>query len=171
MEGQVIGRKILLPKGFADYNFLDMYKKEKHPRNKLRLLAMSHLQDGKALSIVADLLKVHWKTVQAWIKRFREDGFEGLLESPRSGAPRKITKSQEKFIQKKIESLSKNEVGGYITGKDLHKMLCEQTQLRCTLRTIYNTLHRLGFSWITARSKHQHGNHERQEEYKKTLGI
>ena len=66
------------------------------------------------------------------------------------------------------ESLSKNEVGGYITGKDLHKMLREEMQVKCSLRTIYNALHRLNFSWITARSKHQHSDHARQEEYKKT---
>lgn len=129
---------------------------------------MVHLQEGKTLLAVADLLKVHWKTVQSWIKRFREEGFGGLLESPRSGAPKKLTERQENFIKEKIESLSKNEVGGYITGKDLHKMLCEQMQARCSLRTVYNTLHRLNFSWITARSKHQHGDHTRQEEYKKT---
>jgi len=129
---------------------------------------MSHLQEGKTLLDVADLLKVHWKTVQAWIARFREAKFDGLLESPRAGAPRKINKRQEDFIKEEIESLARNEIGGYITGKDLHKMLSEKMQARCTLRTIYNTLHRLGFSWITSRSKHQHGNRERQEEYKKT---
>lgn len=129
---------------------------------------MSHLQDGKTLLAVAALLKVHWKTAQSWIKRFREEGYEGLLESSRSGAPKKLNAKQETFIKEKIESLSKNAVGGYITGKDLHKMLCEQMQAKCSLRTVYNTLHRLNFSWITARSKHQHGDHERQEEYKKT---
>ena len=94
MEGKTIGRKISQLKDFANYDFFGMYKKEKHPRNKLRLLAMSHLQDGKTLLVVADLLKVHWKMVQAWIKRFREDGFDGLLESPRSGAPKKINEPQ-----------------------------------------------------------------------------
>ena len=92
---------------------------------------MSHVQDGKTLSVVADLMKVNWKTVQAWVKRFRENGFDGLLESPRSGAPRKLNKKQENFIKKKIESLSENAVGGYITGKDLHKMLEEQMHVKC----------------------------------------
>ena len=161
----------MLPKDFADYDFLGMYKKESHPRNKLRLLGMLHLQEGKGLVVIADLLKVHWKTVQAWAKRFRDNGYEGLLESPRSGAPKKINEEQENLIKEKIESLSRNEVGGYITGKDLHKMLSEGTGAKCTLRTIYNTLHRLGFSWIMSRSKHQHGKFEQQEEYKKTSEI
>jgi len=129
---------------------------------------MVHLQEGKSLIAVAESLKVHWKTVQSWIKKFREEGFEGLFESSRSGAPKKLTEQQEIFIKEKIESLSKTEVGGYITGKDLHKMLCNQTHAKCSLRTVYNTLHRLNFSWITSRSKHQHGNYARQEEYKKT---
>ncbi|MCK5345887.1 MAG: helix-turn-helix domain-containing protein [Candidatus Heimdallarchaeota archaeon] len=159
----------MLPKDFAKHNFLERSRREANPRNRLRLLAMSHLQDGKTLSAVADAVKVHWKTVQAWIKRFREDGFAGLLESPRSGAPKRLNEDQENFIKNKIESLSKNSTGGYITGKDLHEMLCKQMQANCCLRTVYNALHRLNFSWITARSKHEHGNSEIQEKYKKTL--
>jgi len=164
-----ISRKKLLPKDFAKHDFLGKSKKEKNPRNRIRLLGMSHLQDGKTFSAVATLLKVHLTTVQSWLRRFREDGFEGLLESPRCGAPRKLNKKQEDFIKKKIESLSKNAVGGYITGKDLQKMLKEQKGVNCSLRTVYNTLHRLNFSWITSRSKHPQGDDSRQKAYKKTL--
>ena len=167
MEDRTIGRNILLPEDFEKYDFLGQSKRESHSRNRLRLLAMSHLQDGKSLLSVANLMKVHWTTVQSWLRRFRENGFAGLLESPRSGAPKKLNKEHENFIREKVETLSKNSTGGYITGKDLHKMLSKQLQTKCCLRTVYNTLHRLNFSWITARSKHQHSNYAVQEEYKK----
>lgn len=64
-------------------------KKEPHPRNKFRLLAMHHLQQGKDLKGVAEIIQMHWKTVQPWLRHFREFGFSGIFESPRSGAPKK----------------------------------------------------------------------------------
>jgi len=47
-------------------------------------------------------------------------------------------------------------------------MLLEEYGVKCSLRTVYNTIHRLGFSWITSRSMHPKSNQEIQNTYKKT---
>lgn len=144
-------------------------KKESHGRNRIRLLAMHHLQLGKSLKSVAELVRLHWTTVQAWLQRFREFGFTGLFESHRSGAPRKLQAEQESFLSDKIKKLSEDKTDGYITGKELHRMLIDKYNTKCSLKTIYNSLHRLGFSWITSRSIHPKSNTEVQNAYKKTL--
>jgi len=54
---------------------------------------MYHLQLGKSFKAISEIVKSHWKTVQSWLRRFRNHGFEGLFESQRSGAPRKINTS------------------------------------------------------------------------------
>jgi hypothetical protein len=43
-------------------------------------------------------------------------------------------------------------------------MLLEKHGAKCALRTVYNTMHRLGFS----RSMHPKSNQETQNTYKKT---
>lgn len=146
-------------------------KCEPHGRNRIRLLAMYHLQLGKSLQIVSGIVQSHWKTVQSWLRRFRKDGFEGLFESQRSGAPRKLDPLQESFLANKIKLLSESKTGGYITGKELHHILLQEHGAQCALRTVYNTIHRLGFSWITSRSMHPKSNPEIQNTYKKTLQI
>ena len=163
--------RLILPLGFHDYDFIKMMKHERHGRNRIRLLAMYHLQLGKSLKVISTLVRVHWKTVQSWLRRFRNHGFDGLFESHRSGASKKLNKIEESFIVETINNLSDNNTGGYITGKELHKMLTEKYETKCSLRTVYNTLHRLGFSWITSRSKHPKSNQVTQDEYKKTLPI
>jgi transposase len=145
-----------------------MMKHESHGRNRIRLLAMHHLQLGKSLQVVSGIVKSHWKTVQSWLRRFRDTGFEGLFESKRSGAPRKLNIVQESALCDKINILSESKTGGYITGKELHKMLREEHGAKCALRTVYNTIHRIGFSWITSRSMHPKSNQEAQNTYKKT---
>ncbi|WP_375359354.1 helix-turn-helix domain-containing protein [Candidatus Tisiphia endosymbiont of Neophilaenus lineatus] len=100
-----------------------MMKHEPHGRNRIRLLAMYHLQLGKSFKAISKIVKSHWKTVQSWLRRFRNHGFEGLFESQRSAAPRKINSIQESAIFDKINTLSESKTGGYITGKELHIMV------------------------------------------------
>jgi transposase len=148
-----------------------MMKREPHGRNRVRLLAMYHLQSGKSLLAISEIVQSPWKTVQSWLRRFRESGFDGLFESQRSGAPRKLSATQETFISDKIKTLSESKTGGYITGKELHNILLHKYDVKCDLKTVYNTIHRLGFSWITSRSVHRKSNQEAQDAYKKTLST
>jgi len=169
IEDTQIARPLILPKGFHDHDFLNMMKHESHGRNRIRLLAMHHLQLGNSLKTVSVIVQAHWKTVQSWLSRFRSHGFDGLFESHRSGASRKLGSIEESFLSEKINMLSENKTGGYITGKELHNMLIDQYDAKCSLKTVYNTIHRLGFSWITSRSMHPKSNQETQDTYKKTL--
>jgi transposase len=166
-----MGRKLTLPDGFEKHDFLKMMKKMKHGRNRIRLLAMHHIQLGKSLILVSKIVQTHWITVQKWLKRFKTDGFDGLYESKRSGAPRKIQQEEEKFISDKLSSLSAAKTGGYITGKQMHQTLVDKYNIKCCLKTVYNSMHKLKFSWITSRSIHPKSNLEVQDQYKKTLPL
>ena len=77
-------------------------KHESHGRNRIRLLAMYHLQLGKSLKTISEIVKSHRKTVQSWLRRFRNNGFEGLFESQRSGASRKLNTLQESALCDKL---------------------------------------------------------------------
>ncbi|WP_375358832.1 winged helix-turn-helix domain-containing protein [Candidatus Tisiphia endosymbiont of Neophilaenus lineatus] len=48
-------------------------------------------------------------------------------------------------------------------------VLVEEYGAKCALKTVYNTMHHLGFSWITSRSMHPKSNQETQNRYKKTF--
>jgi len=162
-----MARPLLLPPNFHEHTFSVLMKKEPNPRNRFRLLAMYHLQQGKDLKQVAEIVQHHWQTVQSWLRRFREAGFDGLFESPRSGAPKKIGHDAEQWLHHNIMTLCGSKTGGYITGKALQKLLLERYDVKCSLKTVYNTLHRLKFSWVTSRSMHPKSDSEVQNAYKK----
>jgi transposase len=164
-----MGRKLTLPDGFDGYDFLKTMRKMKHGRNRIRLLAMHHIQLGKSLKMVSKIVQSHWVTVQKWLKKFKADGFDGLYESQRSGAPRKIQKEEEECISEKLSTLSAAKAGGYITGNQIHQILIDKYNIKCCLKTVYNSVHKLKFSWITSRSIHPKSNLETQDKYKKTL--
>ena len=159
--------RLLLPENFSKYNFVELSKKEPNPRNRLRLIAMSHIQDGKTLKVVASYVKVHWKSVQRWLTDFRLGGINSLYVKTTKYKPQKLNKEIQNWINDLLESLNSHDTGGYITGKQLHNLIEKEFSINCCLRTVYNTLHRLKYSWITARSKHPKSDLEIQALYKK----
>ena len=76
-----MSRPLILPNDFQKHDFLDLIKKEPHPRKRIRLLAMHHIQLGKSLKAVSALVQYHWATVQRWLKQFKKYSFEGLSDT------------------------------------------------------------------------------------------
>jgi transposase len=162
-----MSRPKLLPADFMAYDFISLSKKESNGKNRVRLIAMAHIQANKRLTEIADALKVYWKTIQVWLANFRREGLAGLYVKTRKPKSRKLDISIEEWISEFLTKLNAEDTGGYLTGKQLHSLLEKEFTVKCSLRTIYNTLHRLKFSWITARSKHPMSDIEVQEAYKK----
>lgn len=59
-------RKAYLPVTIHDYNFETLIKSEQDPNAKLRMLGMSHLQEGATITSTAKMLKVREGTVYAF---------------------------------------------------------------------------------------------------------
>jgi transposase len=162
-----LSNQLLLPPNFHEYNFSSMVKKESNPKNRLRLLAMANIKEGKTLKEISEVLKIHWKSIQTWLRKFRELGIDGLYVKTTRDKPSKLTKDIADWLVKFINKLSSSDIGGHITGKQLQCILFEQFGLNCCLKTVYNFLHHLNFSWISSRSKHPKSDKEAQENYKK----
>ena len=156
-----------LPSDFDQYNYTNLSRSEKNPKNKVRLLAMANIKAGMTLKSIAPVLNVHWKTIQQWLYRFRKEGISGLYVRSTKEKPTKLGADIEKWISQFMEALYSTSVGGRITGKQLHKIVCKEFSVSCSFKTIYNTLHRLNLSWISCRSKHPKSDKEVQEVYKK----
>jgi len=69
----------LLPK-ISGFDFAACYRVEPDGRIKMRLLALHHLQAGKNLTDVADMVLATDKTLRNWLKLFIEFDYEGLIE-------------------------------------------------------------------------------------------
>ena len=56
-----MSRPLILPDNFQEHDFLDLMKKEPHPRKRIRLLAMHHIQLGKSLNPSWNVFEVKYK--------------------------------------------------------------------------------------------------------------
>jgi transposase len=160
-----------LPEGLQAHDFHTLAKNEPHARTRVRLLGMAHLQEGWSTHAIATALRVHETTVHGWVLRFKTAGLDGLKESPRSGATRKLPANQEAKFKDAVISLQEQRSGGRITGHDIRALLEEQFQVSCCLNSVYNLLARLGLVWITVRSKHPKQSQASQDSFKKTFAT
>lgn len=163
------GRPLALPNTINDYDFAALAKIEKHPRVRIRLLSLHNLQKGNGLRETAQILGAHELSVKNWLKRFSQDGLEGLREQPGRGAKKKLQDEQLMVFRESILELQANRHGGRIRGADVLQLMKEKLGINCCLDTAYETLKRAHFVWITARSQHPEANEEAQDAFKKTL--
>jgi len=79
-------KPITLPASIQAHGFDSLQRQAKNSRVKIRLLAMSHLKRGTPYKEVANMVRVHEKTVLSGLRRFKEEGLAGLKEHEGRGA-------------------------------------------------------------------------------------
>ena len=163
-----MGKKRVVSEAINDFDFEKLFKKAGHPRERLRFLAFVHIKEGKSNTEIASILKVNRMTITDWIKKFNREGLEGLREKGGRGAHHKLPVSQEEAFKKAVLELQDKKDGGRIKGTDILQLMEEKFSVKCSLQSVYNTLHRVDLVWISGRSKHPKSDPEVQEAFKKT---
>ena len=104
-------------------------------RSFVRLMAIRALLLGIAREQVAALSLVTLRTLLNWVKKFNEQGIDGLLERPRSGRPRHINAAQGAEYRELIE---KPELAGetHWTAKKFCGYLRHQLRREVGYRTV-----------------------------------
>ena len=157
-----------IPDEIDSYNFEELYRTEPHPRTRIRYLGMIHVQARRPFCEIAQILRVSRETVRSWVKRFSEEGLEGLSEKPGRGAQPKLSPQDEPAFKKAVEALQDERGGGRVTGEEIRQLLLKRFQSAYTLDGVYKLLKRLGLVWITARSIHPEADLDAQKAFKKT---
>lgn len=145
-----------------------LYKERGQQKFGIRLLAMLKLQSGESMTTVCSLLGKTQKTIREWRRIYEREGLESLLKI-HSGRGRTERLQEKLSFKNAIESLQDQRQGGRIQCQDIVDMVAEKYGIHYSRSGMYHVLHRLGFSWITSRSKHPQQDPAVLEAFKKTL--
>lgn len=151
------------------YDFKQLARRSTHPRERIRLLAFAHLQEGKSVQEAADAVKVSRNTVHTWLRKFNKNILNGLKEQGGRGAKPKIPMSESEAFRHAVLELQKELSGGRIKGQDVLDMMKSKFGVTCTKRSAYNHLKRANLVWVSARSQHPNADPLKQEEFKKNF--
>ena len=112
---------------------------------RLRIRALIVLLAAERRMVAADIaavVRMHEETVRRWLVRYQAEGLEGLQDSPRSGAPPKVTRAyREKLLA--VVRRRPRALGlpfSLWTGDRLADYLAERTGLRASKTTVYRLL-------------------------------
>ena len=151
------------------YDFKALAKKESDKRIYQRLIMLAYLKEGRSKAQVSQLTFTAPDRVYAWLKRFREQGIEGLRDKPRSGRPGLLDRSAYDALQQKIEDSQSSLSGGRLRGEDIIQLVKDEWGAEYTLSGICRLMKAIGMSWVSTRSEHPKQDEQAQQPFKKTL--
>jgi transposase len=160
-------KKIQLPDDFYNHDFKHLAKIEPHPRTRVRLIGLYHIQNGKNYHQVSKYLLHSISSVKQWVKQYKEQGIDGLKEKQRSGR-HSYAGNQQSAIFTAIVNMQNNKSGGRVRLIDIKDMLADKFNIQYKdINGVYYLITRLGIRWISSRSKHPKQDQEAQDLYKK----
>ncbi len=163
------GRPLKVPESFDQETFTRLYHGSQHPREKIRYLALSLLQQRKrTASEVAAILRVSRMSVTRWLQRYRQHGIDGLKQQPGQGRQSLLSPQQIASLKSLVQQLTQERPGGRIMGKHVRQALCDQG-VACSLASVYAWLHKARLSWVASRSRHPQSDPEAQREFQKKI--
>lgn len=111
-----------------------------------RLHAILFVAQGMSSRKTAALLGDSARTVQYWVKQFKEAGFAGLVDLERSGRPKKLNESQQKEIAAALRK-SPKDVGMSVAlwdGKTLSAFIRTTYQIDLSVRQCQRIFQQFG---------------------------
>ncbi len=143
-------------------------RKAKDGRMRSRLLALALAKRGHTAVRTAELLGMSRRIVQKWVQRYNENGLAGLSDRPGRGRACKLSADQQRQLQKRIEAGPREEDGVCtLRGADIQTILEREFGVLYHLNGVYALLHRLGYSSLMPRPRHQKTDPEVQAAFKK----
>lgn len=161
--------KQALPDSFVRENFSRLARTCAHPRERMRYLGLSHLQQGAGITAIAQMLQVTRQTVTRWVRRYCQEGLEGLREHPRPGRTPILTAQERAWMLDMLDTLCKQQQGGRVLARDIQRAVQDKSGKTFHLDSVYRWLHEAGMSWVTSRSRHPQSNTEAQREFQKKI--
>lgn len=149
-----------------EFDFKSEYKREKNPLIKVKLLALHHLQSGKLLKDVADIILYDEKAIRRWIRRFTQFDYEGLIEKKGRGSKPRLPKDKEDDFKDALDLLYESNKGGRIDIEDIQSLLVDKFDCNYSRSGVYTLLDRINIVWITGRSKHPKHSDDMIEKFK-----
>ena len=123
---------------------------------------------GQTGAEIAQVLSVSARTVRRLVKRYNEEGIEGMKTQPGQGRKGPLLPEQIQDFRNRVENgPTHQDQVCTLRGKDYQRILQEEFGVIRSLNSIYQLLHGLGYESLKPRPQHAQADEEAQQEFKK----
>ena len=121
---------------------------------------------------IAEALTSNRRTVQAWVYRYRDEGIAGLRPRPLPGRAPKLPREREAEFKARLDAGPRAEDGVCtLRGKDAVRILDREFGVSYTLDGAYDLLHRLGYSCLKPRPRHEKNDPVAMTQFKRAAPL
>ena len=139
-------------------------------RDRYRMVRLA--LDGEQKRRIAHLLGVAKSTVETWVYRYRDHGIGALVPIKQPGAAPRLDPSQHERLRARLDA-GATEADGVCTlrGRDVQRILEREFGVKYSLTQAYAILHRLGYSCLSPRPRHEHHDEQAQQRFKEVTPL
>jgi len=139
------------------------------PKTARRIQAIAMAQQSLTGAKIAELIGEDARLIRDWVTRYNRGGLEAMTDAPRSGRKPKLVPDKQPAFKDRVEAGPTDADGvSVLHGKDFQRILEQEFGVTHSLSGVYNLLHRLGYSWLVPRPRHEKADPQAQADFKKT---
>ena len=144
-----------------------LVRKERDAEQRDRFLVVLHALSGKQTLWIAHGLGRSRGFVQRWVYAYRDGGIGALKDKPRGGSKPKMPREQEARLKARLDAgpTTQDRVCT-LRGRDVRRIIAEEFGVKLSLNAAYRTLHRMGYSCLAPRPRHEKQDLAAQEKFK-----
>lgn len=144
-----------------------MARKERSAEQKDRLLSVLHALEGVETLDIARALCKSRKFVQRWAYAYRDGGIEAVAPRPRGGGTPRLKAAAAARLQQRLDNgPRRGDKVCTLRGRDVQRIMKDELGTDLSLSSVYRTLHRLGYSCLAPRPRHENHDPEAQKKFK-----
>jgi transposase len=154
----------------AHHSFPQLQHLQNHadrPAMVLKLRAVTLARRGWIARAIAEALGKSTRTIQQWVGDYNAAGLDGLRDR-RGGNHRHLTDEQQRQLCQHLDTLAEDPHAGVRYAKELLPFIAEHFGATYALSGLYELLHRLGYSWLMPRPRHEKNDPAAVAAFKKT---
>jgi transposase len=142
-------------------------RKEKDADRRDRLRAVVLAIEGEEAPMIARLLGRSRRQIQDWAYAYRDGGIDAI-HPPKSPGKRPRVRGEiaEKLKTRLNAGPTPEDNVCTLRGKDVQRILREEMGVKLSLNAAYATLHRLGYSCLSPRPRHEKQDLAAQQKFK-----
>lgn len=140
-----------------------VYRQEKSADIKPRLHALWLLRLGYRLRETAQIVGIHYRTLQQWVAWYRQGGLAAVRDHPRGGQGRTswLSKEQQEQLRQQVAQ------GGFVTAQEVVDWVAQTFGVQYTRGSMYSLLARLHGGKKVPRPLAEKASLEIQEQWKR----
>ena len=145
---------------------LKLAKSEVNRRLAHRIQAVALAKQGFSCPQIVQMTGYCRRTIQSWVAKYNAVGIEGFRDKPWSGRYSKLPRDKQSQLCARIDAGPVPSDGtATLYGKDIQRILQKEFKVVYSLDGVYKLLHRLGYSCLMPRPKHEKADPKVQEAF------